>query len=334
MAYTIYVLDESDLTVTSPTGLDGVTQGDGSHLNGQTMTIGNPVWTPIAINDNDLNFSDNDSSQTLDGAQEIDGTTYASGTRLEAEFSFDVSYNGDTWTMIAFNVREPGGGSSYGTIEGLAVIGGPGDFPPPNVVLSISNAQEGPSYAATGYSTPICFDTGCPILTPQGYRMVEDLRAGDEVMTADNGAQTILWAGSRKAFGIARFAPVEIEAGVLGNDRTLRVSQQHRILIGGAEAQLFFGEDEVLVPAHALLGKPGIQLVSGNRVNFHHLLLADHEVIDCAGMATETLLPTEYGLAQLSEASQEEVRQILKTRPAYLPARPILRAYEATLLAA
>lgn len=131
MAYTIYVLDESDLTVTSPTGLDGETQGDGSHLNGQTMTIANPVWTPIEISDDDLNFQDNDSSQTLDGAQEIDGTTYASGTTLEAEFSFDVTYDGQTWTLIAFNVREPGGGNSYGTIEGLAVIGGPGDFPPP-----------------------------------------------------------------------------------------------------------------------------------------------------------------------------------------------------------
>lgn len=94
------------------------------------------------------------------------------------------------------------------------------------------------------------------------------------------------------------------------------------------------GRDEVLVPAHALLGKPGIRLVSGNRVNFHHLLLGEHEVIDCAGMATESLLPTEYGLAQLSEVSQAQVREILKTRPAYLPARPILRAYEATLLAA
>ena len=90
----------------------------------------------------------------------------------------------------------------------------------------------------------------------------------------------------------------------------------------------------MLVPAHALLGKPGIRLVNGVRVTYHHILLEEHEVIDCAGMQTESLLPTEYGLAQLSEASQREVRTLLRSRAPYIPARPVLRAYEATLLAA
>ncbi|MEM1234229.1 MAG: Hint domain-containing protein [Pseudomonadota bacterium] len=330
--YTIYVLDENDLTTSSPTGLDGVTQGDGSHMNGQTLTINSPSWTPITIRDNDVNFSDNDSSQRLDGAQEINGTTYGDGAKLEAEFSFDATYNGQTWTLIAFNVNDSS--PAYGTIEGIAVIGGPGGFPPPGVTLQLDNGTEFPSFAAADYATPICFDAGCPILTPGGYRSVESLRPGDLVLTADHGAQPILWAGSRRAFGVGAFAPVEISAGTLGNDRTLRVSQQHRILITGPEAELLFGESEVLVPARALLGRSGVSVVSGERVHYHHILLPNHAIVDCAGMATETFLPSAYGLSQISEAARRELNAILPALPAYTPARQILRTYEASLLAA
>ncbi|MEM1373701.1 MAG: Hint domain-containing protein [Pseudomonadota bacterium] len=330
--YTIYVLDENDLTTSSSTGLDGVTQGDGSHLNGETLTINTPNWTPITIRDDDVNFSDNDSSQRLDGAQEVNGTTYADGTRLEAEYSFEATFDGQTWTLIAFNVVNSS--PSYGTIEGIAVIGGPGDFPPPGVTLQLNNAGEGPNFAAADYATPICFDAGCPILTPEGYRPVEELRAGDYLQTADNGAEPILWAGSRRAFGVGPFAPVEVGAGALGNDRTLRVSQQHRILMSGPEAELLFGASEVLVPARALFDRPGIRLVSGVQVHYHHILLPSHAIVDCAGMATESFLPSTFGLSQVSDRSREELRDILAPRPAYRSARPVLRAYEAALLAA
>ncbi len=37
--YTIYQLDESNLTFSNGAQLDGVTQGDGSHLLGQTLTL-------------------------------------------------------------------------------------------------------------------------------------------------------------------------------------------------------------------------------------------------------------------------------------------------------
>ncbi|MEM6276946.1 MAG: Hint domain-containing protein [Pseudomonadota bacterium] len=330
--YTIYVLDENDLTTSSPTGLDGVTQGDGSHMNGETLTINSPNWTPITIRDNDLNFSDNDSSQRLDGAQEINGTTYSDGTRLEAEFSFEATYEGQTWTLIAFNVNNSN--PAYGTIEGIAVIGGPGGFPPPGVTLQLDNGTEFPSFAAADYATPICFDAGSPIRTPTGYRPVEALHVGDHVLTEDHGAQPIVWAGSRRAFGVSAFAPVEIRAGSLSNDRTIRVSQQHRILLNGPEAELLFGEPEVLVPARALVGRPGVNIVSGVKVHYHHILLPNHAIVDCAGMATETFLPSAYGLSQVSEAARRELSTLLPTLPAYTPARPILRTYEASLLAA
>ncbi|MEO1795442.1 MAG: Hint domain-containing protein [Pseudomonadota bacterium] len=342
--YTIYVLDETDVSIALPKALDGQTQGDGSHLNGQTMTITSSDWTQINIRDNDVNFSDNDKSQRLDGDQEINGVTYDDNRIVEAEFSFEASYVDDdgvtqTWTLVAFNVREPDGEYSniYGSIEGIAVIGGSGDFPPTGVPLTLSNAKEGPSFAADDYATPICFDSGALIRTPNGYVPVEELRTGDLVTTLDGGVEPILWIGARRAFGAGAFAPVEIAAGILGNEVSVRLSQQHRLLINGPQAELFFGEPEVLVSARSLLGQHGITLREGVQVNYHHMLLPSHAVLDCAGLRAESLLPSDYGLSQLPFASQREVLSLMQSSKtsAYTPARRILRSYEArTLLAA
>ena len=51
--YQIYVLDAAAVTVTGGKTLDGVTQGDGSHLPGETIMLTGDTWTPIAINDDD-----------------------------------------------------------------------------------------------------------------------------------------------------------------------------------------------------------------------------------------------------------------------------------------
>lgn len=331
--YTIFVLDESDLTL-SDTGLDGVTQGDGSHMDGQTLVINNPNWTGIRITDNDVTFSDNDGSQRLDGAQEIDGVIYENGTRLEAEFSFEVSYGGETWVVLGFNVRNSS--PAYGTVEGIAVIGDQGGFPPAGVELQVSNGREFPTFPVSDFATPICFDAGSLILTPRGYVPVDDLRAGDLVETLDDGAQPVLWMGSRRAFGVGAFAPVEIDAGALGNRERIRVSQQHRILLDGPWVELMFGEPEVLAPARALLGRSGVRLVEGCSVHYHHLLLEKHGVLDCAGLKAESFLPCGYGLTQITEMSRLSLRAAMPDveRRQWPAARTILKGYEAELLAA
>ena len=136
MPYDIYVLDETDLTVTGGQ-LDGVTQGDGSHLNGLQITLNTNAWQAITINDNDANFQDNDGSQTLASGLTIDGNTYAAGAIVEAEYSFEVTDGTNTWTAVAFNVRG-GPGPSYGSIEGIAFVEGPGGFPPVGVPLTVT----------------------------------------------------------------------------------------------------------------------------------------------------------------------------------------------------
>ncbi|WP_147126688.1 Hint domain-containing protein [Shimia ponticola] len=334
--YSIYVLDEADITLSSGQ-LDGVTQGDGSHLVGVTLTLNTPAFTEIFIRDNDPNFQDNDGSQRLDGAQEIDGTTYSDGTRVEAEYSFVVRDTDDPllteYTLIAFNVRNSS--PAYGTVEGLAFIGPQGGFPPIGANLEVISAQEGPSFNAGEYAMPICFDRGTRIATPDGVRAVEDLRVGDMVQTMDHGPQPIRWIGRRKAWGVGSYAPVEFAPATLGNASTLRVSQQHRILIRDPKAALMADSSEVLVAAKALVGQPGVSVCENRRVEYFHLLLDRHEIVCADGIWSESLHPGPMGLASLPEAMRADILSLMpeladgKARPT---ARPVLRNFEAVAM--
>lgn len=94
-----------------------------------------------------------------------------------------------------------------------------------------------------------CFVAGAMIATPGGERPVETLRAGDRVITADHGAQALRWAGGRAVMARGAAAPVRFAPGVLGNDRPLLVSPQHRMLLSGWRVELMFGAGEVLAAA-------------------------------------------------------------------------------------
>ena len=300
--YTIYTLDEGDLSLSNGTVLDGMNQGDGSHLVGETLTINVANYTDINITDNDNDFDDNDGNQRLNGDQEIDGVTYTSGTRVEAEYSFVVSDGTNTWTLIGFNVDNSN--PTFGTVEGIAVIGGPGGFPPVGVPLTIASAQEGPSFPSSSYASPICFVSGTLIDTPEGPRAVETLSAGDVVTTYANGPMPIMWTGSRDVVGIGSFAPVRIRAGMFGNAQDLVVSQQHRILIEDWRCTLLFGEPAVFAHAEHLVNGKSVVVEQVGVMTYHHLLFKEHQIVFSNSLPSESLLPGPMALATLDQKSQ------------------------------
>lgn len=329
--YTIYVLDESALTIDGAV-LDGVTQGDGSHLVGRTITLNSAAWQPVDIADNDTDFRDNDGGQRLLGAQTIDGVTYADGTRVEAEYGLTLSDGVNEWQVVGFNLRNSS--PAYGTVEGLAFIGGPGGFPPIGVPLTVIEAREGPNYQVNEYATPICFCAGTMILTPDGERPVEELRPGDAILTRDNGTQILRWVGRRRMPALGRFAPVRIAKGALMNSRDLLVSPQHRMLISSARAELLFGAPEVLIPAIHLVNGGSIAQVAGGMVDYVHLLFDAHEIIFAEGIATESLFPGDMATGALDAESLAEILAIFPELEGSFTgtARPCLRAHEAALL--
>lgn len=316
--------------------LDGVTQGDGRHLQGKTITLNSNAWQAVEIADNDAAFSDNDSGQRLVGSVTIDGVSYAANTRVEAEFSLTATANGQTYTLVAFNIASSN--PSFGTIEALAFIGPEGGFPPIGVPLTVTQAQEGPSFAAADYATPICFASGTRIAVPGGLRRVEELHPGDKVLTRDGGALPLIWVVARRVAARGRFAPVVFQPGAVGNTRTLRVSRQHRLRISGWRAELMFGETAVLVPAVHFLGRPGVSVAEGAMVTYHHLLFDTHQIVLAEGVEAESYHPCAENLAGLSRAARAELLALfpeLAMQDAFGPAiHPPLSAREARALLA
>lgn len=305
MPYDIYVLDESDITISGGGILDGITQGDGSHLDGLTITLNAPDWQPISINDDDLNFQDSDTSQRLDGAQTIDGTTYADNSVVEAEYGITLSDGVNTWQLVAFNVNNST--PAYGTVEGLAFIGGPGEFPPTGVALTVVSTQEGPSFAATDYATPICFGAGTLIETDLGLEPVENITVGSRVMTQNNGLQPVRWVMGRRFEAQGHRAPIVFAPGAIGNTRALTLSPQHRICLSDWRAQLWCGEDAVLVPAKSYIDGKQVRQVFGGTITYFHLMFDAHQIIRAEGVWTESFHPGVVGIGALDDAVRAEL---------------------------
>ncbi|MEL6452560.1 MAG: Hint domain-containing protein [Pseudomonadota bacterium] len=159
----------------------------------------------------------------------------------------------------------------------------------------------------------ICFTPGTRIDTPDGPRLVEELREGDCVSTKDNGAQEVQWIGSRRMTGARLFAmprlrPVRITAGALGieqPDTPLLVSPDHRMLVKGAVARDLFNTPEVLVAAKDLINGGSITVdLAVREVTYVHLLLPRHEVLRANGIETESYHPSNTALSTLADADR------------------------------
>lgn len=185
--------------------------------------------------------------------------------------------------------------------------------------------------------TIICFAAGTAIETPSGERRIEKLRAGDLVLTLDNGPQRIRWIGKKTVRATGSLAPVRFTRGTIGNHRDLMVSPQHRILCGGYMTQLHFGEPEVLAPAKSLVDELGVTIAYGGMVTYYHMLFDSHQIVIANGAPSESFFPGGYGLDTLSDPSRDEIFRLfpeLRTNVgAYGPAsRVCVRASEARAL--
>lgn len=317
-AYTTYALGASQISVSGGQQLSGFTQGDGSHLVGETITLNSNSWEAVSIDDSESSFDDSDNSQSLNGTQTFDGTSYADGERVEAEYELTLQDpDGNTYTALGFNINEAGSSySSYGTVEGLAFVGGPGGFPPTGVPLTVVSAGEGPSYEYANLATPICFTSDTRILTPNGEVPVKQLAVGDVVLTMDHGPQPIRWIGNRRLLASdlqtnPKSRPVRIGAGALGNglpEADLIVSPQHRVLVNSVIVHRMFDVREVLVPAIKLVGLDGVEIVEGAQVvEYWHFLFDAHQIIWSNGAPTESLFTGPEALKTVSPAALAEI---------------------------
>lgn len=161
-----------------------------------------------------------------------------------------------------------------------------------------------------------CFARGTRIETPRGPVAIEDLCAGDLVLTRDHGAQPLRWIGSSRVDAATlaatpRLRPIRIRAGALGQGapaQDLLVSPQHRVLVRSKVAQRMFGTAEVLVAAKQLVLLDGIDVAEDlPGVEYFHLLFDRHEVVISNGAQTESLYTGPQALRSVGPAARQEI---------------------------
>ena len=226
-----------------------------------------------------------------------------------------------------------------------------GAMPPADLPLYVAEGVSQPAFpsvqseAAEGV---VCFTPGTLLETPDGPQPVEDLVAGDRVVTRDNGAEDIVWVGSRNISGARLYAmpdlrPVRIRSGALGTGRPtgdLIVSPDHRMLVTGPSAQALWGEPEVLVAARDLIDDHRVTRDLGAKsVTYIHLMLPAHHILIANGVETESFHP---GAAALDSIAEDQRLRLFDVMPdleydpdTYGPmSRRVLNRAEAALIAA
>jgi len=139
-----------------------------------------------------------------------------------------------------------------------------------------------------GTDITLCFYSGTHIATPAGEVAVENLAAGDLVLTSGGAAQPVVWLG--RSTVSTRFAdpetssPIRIKTGALGEGlpvRDLLVSPNHALFLDG-----------ILVQANALVN--GMSIVRETnlpeRFTYFHVELATHELLISEGVPSESFV--------------------------------------------
>jgi hypothetical protein len=188
-----------------------------------------------------------------------------------------------------------------------------------------------------------CFTPGTLIATPRGEIEVQDLKAGDRVITRDDGIQKIEWIGRKKVGALdlrndPKLQPVLIKKGALGAglpERDMMVSPNHRMLLANETTQMLFDDREVLVAAKHLVGQPGIHKLQSLGTEYIHVMFERHQVILGDGAWTESFQPGDQTIGGFDAEQREEILKLFPQLSgksgleAYGSARYSLKRHEA-----
>ena len=290
------------------------------------MDAGNPPAVGTTLTPVSMDLIDTDD----DGLIEV-GETANGG-------SITSVWENDTITVLIAGVSVTITGTTF-YVSGQPAIFTPND----GSVLEVSTFQSS-TFVNTSTNMPVsdlgppCFTVGTLIETADGPRLIETLKPGDLVLTADHGLQPLRWIGGSTLRDPGLHSPVRFEIGAIGNSRVMHVSPQHRMLVDGWKAQLFYGQDAVLVAAKHLVNCTTITQPTADKVTYLHLLFDRHELVQAEGVWAESYFP-ETALADPDPAVVEELRlcapQLLYMKDeGWRLARPQIRKYEASLIAA
>jgi hypothetical protein len=156
-----------------------------------------------------------------------------------------------------------------------------------------------------------CFRAGTRIRTPRGAVAIEELRAGDSVVSARGEVVPISWVGRqtcdcRDHPRPRDVYPVRIRRGAFSTGipcRDLWLSPDHAIFIAGA-----------LIPVRYLINGISILQDAVDRVIYYHLELSMHDVVLAEELPAESYLDTGNRLGFLVSDDQTSARQPISRR--------------------
>ena len=200
------------------------------------------------------------------------------------------SFNRDAEIIVA--------GTSIATVafaDNTLTLFGPGDSEL-GILTFAADAVSGGHLATNAAGAVIevaCFATGTKIATEHAEVAVETIREGDKVraLLVDRLAP-VIWVGRREV-DCARHPtprkvwPVRVAPGAFGPGRPhteLFLSPDHAVFVG-----------EVLIPVRRLINGSTIVQVPVQRVTYHHVELAQHDVLLAQGLPAESFLDMRDG---------------------------------------
>jgi hypothetical protein len=281
----------------------------------------------------ETNSNDGNTRITRDNDATTDTITYETSPGGATQTStldtiFNASLNvvfadGSDRNLSGFNIVQDTEGNLFLLASDFAFSGDTGSKAIDSIsILSLNDGSnfsvkqddvDGGSFVSTSSGPTICFASHTRIATPLGEVAAGHLRAGDEIMTLDNGAQPILWvARQRMRFRRGRdaFKPYRFPKGVLGKGlprRALDLSKQHRLLLRA-------GGGEHLAPAVGFAMLDGIaQMPAAQDVTFINFLLPGHQIIFAEGAPVESLYLGPNSLAILSKPARREIEAAIGT---------------------
>ena len=259
-----------------------------------------------------------------------------------------ATFNGDSLD------NPTAGGGGYSGFSATATRSGSGEnFGNDVDGESLQRLYDTSNSFTSGTPTPaaenVCFCQGTALRAPDGSVMVEEVRPGALLVTADHGPQVVKWVGARlwtpaELRRRPNLAPIRIRRGALGGGlpaRDLYLSPQHRVLVDGLIALRMFGVREVLVAARHLCGLAGVDAVVPARpVVYYHVMFAHHEIVVAEGVRAESLYLGPQSLKAIPDKGIEEIAVLLgldrRDLPAQAPApaRPFASSRRAAQLVA
>ncbi len=170
--------------------------------------------------------------------------------------------------------------------------------------LSLQRVPDGSDNIVSATPTPECFLTGTRILTESGYKLVEELKIGERVQTAEGELADIKWIGYQTCEPGAvanplRGNPVLIKAGALGDNlpiQDLYISPDHSLFIDG-----------LLINAGALVNDMSIIKTEPTETFVYHSIeLENHALLTVEGTLAESYLPHQESRENYDNGAEYE----------------------------